>query len=74
MVQTAASFFVQYLAEIFWLRPGQFFNNAYSSLLEVLNQLLISRDLRWITKDDLSVLRPDMRSFPQKLILYENLH
>jgi four helix bundle protein len=31
---------------------GNFYNNAYSSLMEVLNQLLICHDLTWITEKD----------------------
>ncbi len=46
---------------------GNFYNNAYSSLMEVLNQLLISQDLNWITANDLGSLRTDIELISSKI-------
>ena len=46
---------------------ANFYNNAYSSLLEVLNQLLIVYDLKWISEDDLRALRLDIENISSKI-------
>lgn len=46
---------------------GNFYNNAYSSLLEVLNQLLISYELKWISQTDLDGLRTDIELISSKI-------
>jgi four helix bundle protein len=46
---------------------GSFYNNAYSSLVEVLNQLLISYDLTWISQTDLNEVRNDIELISSKI-------
>lgn len=46
---------------------GNFYNKAYSSLVEVLNQLLISHDLNWINETDMDDVRADI-----EIISFEN--
>lgn len=46
---------------------GSFYNNAYSSLVEVLNQLLISHELNWISQTDLNDARTDIELISSKI-------
>lgn len=46
---------------------ANFFQIAYSSALEVLNQLIISNDLNWITKDELDDQRLKINEITNKL-------
>lgn len=46
---------------------GNFYNKAYSSLVEVLNQLLISHDLNRINETDMDDVRADI-----EIISFEN--
>lgn len=46
---------------------ANFYNNAYSSLVEVLNQLLICYDLKWIDQNDLSSSRADIELISSKI-------
>lgn len=41
---------------------GNFYNKAYSSLMELLNQLLISYDLIWLKEEDLVFIRKEIES------------
>lgn len=44
-----------------------FYGMAYSSLMELLNQLLISHDLNWIKENDLSGIRADLEIISAKI-------
>jgi len=44
-----------------------FYNISYSSLMEVLNQLIISMDLGWINSKQLEVLRSDLEIISAKI-------
>jgi len=46
---------------------GNFYNKAYSSLMEVVNQLLISHDLNWISPSDLNDVRKDLEVISSKI-------
>jgi four helix bundle protein len=46
---------------------GNFYNKAYSSLMEVLNQLLISHDLNWISEKDLTDIRVEVEAVSLKI-------
>jgi four helix bundle protein len=46
---------------------GNFYNKAYSSLVEVLNQLLISYDLNWISETDLLDVRHEIEIISSKI-------
>jgi four helix bundle protein len=46
---------------------ANFYNNAYSSLVEVLNQLLISYELNWLTQTDLNEVRTDIELISSKI-------
>jgi len=46
---------------------GNFYNKAYSSLVEVLNQLMISHDLNWINQTDLNDVRADIEIISSKI-------
>jgi four helix bundle protein len=46
---------------------GHFYNMSFSSLMEVLNQLIISNDLGYIKDDVLTDLRNDIHSVSQML-------
>lgn len=44
-----------------------FYGMAYSSLMELLNQLLISQELEWLKADDLKDTRADMEIISAKV-------
>ena len=44
-----------------------FYNISYSSLMEVLNQLIISMDLGWINSEQLKVFRSDLEILSAKI-------
>ena len=44
-----------------------FYNMAYSSLMEVLNQLLIAFDLQWINENELTEIRTDLELVSAKI-------
>jgi four helix bundle protein len=46
---------------------GGFYNKAYSSLIELLHQLLISCDLNWLNEEDLVSGRREIDCYPIKL-------
>jgi len=46
---------------------GHFYNMSFSSLMEVLNQLIISNDLGYIKDDSLKELRDDIHVISQML-------
>jgi four helix bundle protein len=46
---------------------GHFYGMAYSSLMEVLNQLLISVELGWISEADLMTIRRDIETVSLKI-------
>ena len=46
---------------------GNFYNKAYSSLVEVLNQLLISYELNWMSQVDLNDVRADIEIISSKI-------
>jgi four helix bundle protein len=46
---------------------ANFYNNAYSSLVEVLNQLLIGHELNWMSQTDLDDLRTDIELISSKI-------
>jgi four helix bundle protein len=46
---------------------GRFYEIAYGSLLEIVNQLIISNDLRWIPDEELSDLRIDSERISKML-------
>lgn len=39
---------------------ANFYGMAYSSLMELLNQLIISNELSWISSEELSIIRNDI--------------
>ncbi len=39
---------------------ANFYGMAYSSLMELLNQLIISNELSWISSEELSIIRKDI--------------
>ena len=39
---------------------ANFYGMAYSSLMELLNQLIISNELSWISNEELSIIRKDI--------------
>jgi four helix bundle protein len=46
---------------------SHFYSMAYSSLMEVLNQLLISLELGWISEKDLLTIRRDVETISFKI-------
>ena len=44
-----------------------FYNMAYSSLMELLNQLLIAFDLQWIKENEVAEIRTDMELVSAKI-------
>jgi four helix bundle protein len=44
-----------------------FYNMAYSSLMELLNQLLIAFDLQWINENEVAEIRTDMELVSVKI-------
>jgi four helix bundle protein len=44
-----------------------FYNMAYSSLMELLNQLLIAFDLKWIAEDEVKRLREEIEIISAKI-------
>jgi four helix bundle protein len=46
---------------------GYFYNMAYSSLMELLNQLLIASDLYWLTQEEMISVREDIEAVSIKI-------
>lgn len=46
---------------------GHFYNLAYSSLMELLNQLLNSFELQWIKEDDIFATRSEIEIISMKI-------
>ena len=46
---------------------GRFYEIAYGSSLEIINQLIISNDLSWISDEELSELRTDAETISRML-------
>ena len=46
---------------------GNFYGMAYSSLLEVLNQILIANELQWISENHLKELREDIEAISARI-------
>ena len=46
---------------------GNFYGMAYSSLLEVLNQILIAYELQWIKDSELAEVRTDLEIISSKI-------
>jgi four helix bundle protein len=46
---------------------ANFYNKAYSSLMEVLNQLLISQDLNWISQQEIDEVRTQVEMISSKI-------
>lgn len=46
---------------------AHFYGIAYSSLIELLNHLLISFDLNWINENDLKAIRPEIELLSNKI-------
>src|SRR5262245_8635343 len=44
-----------------------FYSLSYSSLMELLNQLLISFDLKWVTQDEMASIRSDIETISMKI-------
>ena len=44
-----------------------FYNLSYSSLMELLNQLLVSSDLNWLSKEEMNSLRTDIEIISMKI-------
>lgn len=51
---------------------AHFYTIAYSSLIEVLSQLIISRDLNWITVEVLTDVRNDIEIISRRLNVLRN--
>lgn len=46
---------------------ANFYNKAYSSLMEVVNQLLISHDLNWIGEPEMDDVRTEIETISSKI-------
>jgi four helix bundle protein len=46
---------------------ANFYNKAYSSLMEVVNQLLISQDLNWISQHEIDEVRTQVEMISSKI-------
>ena len=44
-----------------------FYNMSYSSLMELLNQLLIAHDLNWLTQEEMTTIRADIEIISMKI-------
>jgi four helix bundle protein len=46
---------------------ANFYGMAYSSLMELLNQLIISKELSWISSEELAIIRNDIEIVSLKI-------